>query len=451
MTNTEPMRFDAPTFAHAFLAVFNAAGTDKDLTVLYKAVAIERYTHGVRLVATDRFMLLTAWVPDVSDHPEPQVDELPERTVIAADTDGLARHLLGHVISLANRDEFYQPGTLQVHMDFDVRIPPGVGEPETLEGLEPTFVVFDVPDVERVYLPAVGDFAADWRRIVIDHQGEETKQIGLNPEFMERLGKVRKHAEGTMTWRFGGTENPALVDWEDSLPHVMGVVMPRRRLDNDPSEDEATEPGGDGGITVHTLDDLDLKKQAWLSARSRVMTRSTRVAVLTPGIDPEAMWREMATILRAPEHYQFEVKPDGVHAALGQGLDALMDLTHGRGELVPERGCDDYCAPDCPSDWCFEPAHYLMADFDTAYGATDSCGCHSGGIHVRLVSALGDWLDQQGAEWAWHDESGDGWRHDDTWGTLIGHGGACPTHASIPAPKSRLLPASQASGQQVGG
>lgn len=175
------------------------------------------------------------------------------------------------------------------------------------------------------------------------------------------------------------------------------------------------------------------------------MTRSTRVAVLTPGITPMDMWRQMATILRAPEQYRFEVKPDGIHAALSQGLeDALMDLGHGiAGALVPEKRCDDYCQPDCSAEWCWEPAHYLMADFDTAYGATDSCGCHSGGIHIRLVSALGDWLNEQGATWLWYDESGDGWRHGDNWGTLGDHREACPIHRAIPAPHVVIRPGQQ--------
>lgn len=165
------------------------------------------------------------------------------------------------------------------------------------------------------------------------------------------------------------------------------------------------------------------------------MTRSTRVAVTSPGIDPMSMWRTMATILRAPEQYRFEVTATGIHAALGQGLDALMDLDHAADlSQIPARGCDDYCEPDCSGEWCREPGHYLMADFDTAYGATDPCGCHSGGIHIRLVSALGAWLDQQGAAWRWYDESGDGWNHGPDWGTLGDPREACLIHRSIPAP-----------------
>ena len=103
------------------------------------------------------------------------------------------------------------------------------------------------------------------------------------------------------------------------------------------------------------------------------------------------MWRVMATILRAPEQYRFKVTETGIHADLCQGLVALMSLDFAPDNaLIPAKGCDDHCDAGCSGEWCREPAHYLMADFDTAYGATDPCGCHSGGIHVRLVSALGN-------------------------------------------------------------
>lgn len=169
------------------------------------------------------------------------------------------------------------------------------------------------------------------------------------------------------------------------------------------------------------------------------MTRSTHVAVTSPGIEPMAMWRVMATLINAPEQYRFEVTSQGIHAHIGQGLAALLDLTHAVGQvLIPDGGCDEYCEPDCSAEFCWEPAHHLMADFDTAYSYTAPCGCHSGGLHIQLVSELGAWLTDQGATWLWWDESGDGWRHGPDWGSLASHGSACPTHAAIPAPPALI-------------
>lgn len=166
------------------------------------------------------------------------------------------------------------------------------------------------------------------------------------------------------------------------------------------------------------------------------MTRHTRVAVTSPGVDPMDMWRTMATLLRAPEQYRFDVTSNGIHADLNQGLDALMWLDHTNDVLLPEGGCDRYCDLDCDATWCWEPAHFVMAHFDTAYSYTGPCGCHSGGLHIVLVSGLGEWLDQQGARWLWYDESGDGWRHGHDWGTLADPRGACAPHRATAAPRN---------------
>lgn len=164
------------------------------------------------------------------------------------------------------------------------------------------------------------------------------------------------------------------------------------------------------------------------------MTRSTRVAVTSPGVEPMAIWRVMATLIKAPEQYRFEVTSVGIHAHLGQGLDALLDLTHAVGLVeIPAEPCDEWCDSDC-SRWLHDPAHYLMADFDTAYSFTAHCGCRSGGLHLRLVHELGLWLDAQGATWEWFDESGDCWNHGPDWGSLVSHDGACSIHRRLPAP-----------------
>ena len=230
------MRFDAPTLAHAWLAVAQAAGTDKKLPLLHKTVAIEEHTRGIRLISTDRFVLLTAWVPEIDFHYDdgPDFDEAPIRTVIAADADGRGRSLLGYVCALVARDyvdDEYAPGTLEVEVEFDARMPAGTGGPETLEGLEPTYTVLQVRDVEKVYLPVVEGTFPDWRKIASGFSPATTAEVALNPEVVERLAKVRKHAAGHLVWKFGGADRAALVEYSNSDPFVHGVVMPIRDLD----------------------------------------------------------------------------------------------------------------------------------------------------------------------------------------------------------------------------
>lgn len=252
------MRFDAPTLAHAWLAVAQAAGADKNIPLLRKTVAIEEHTRGVRLVSTDRYVLLTAWVPEIEFHNDtgPDFDEAPIRTVVASDVDGRGRSLLGYVCSLINRDyaeDEYVPGELEIEVAFDARMPAGTGGPETLEGLEPTYTVLQVRDVEKVYLPVVEGTFPDWRAIAAGFSPATTSAVALNPEVVERLAKVRKHAAGPLLWEFGGADKAALVEYSNSDPLVHGVVMPIRDSEREEQTGDTKEP---------TTPDTDLRRQA---------------------------------------------------------------------------------------------------------------------------------------------------------------------------------------------
>jgi hypothetical protein len=228
------VRFDGPLLADGWLSVAAAASKDKMLPTLYKTIAIEEHPTGVRLLATDRLMLLTAWVPDLDAYYDapPSFEEAPDRVIVARDADGRARSLLGYVLALAFREtkpEDYTPGDVEVRVDFDVKLPPGAaGGPEVLEGMDPTYVVLSVPDVEKVYLEVVPVPFPDWRPLVAGHKPKTTRELVLNAEIVERLAKIRKHASGRIEWTFGGRDKAALVAFPESDPHVHGVVMPIR-------------------------------------------------------------------------------------------------------------------------------------------------------------------------------------------------------------------------------
>lgn len=265
------MRFDGPTFATGWLSVAQASSRDKLLATLNRTVAIEEYFNGFRLVATDRYMLLTAWIPndEAATSREPTLAEAPDRTVIARDDDGRGRSLLGYVLSLWHREgEDYIDGSLVLDVRFDVRLPAGQpGTQETLEGLEPLYVVFDVPDTERVHLPIVGDAFPDWRALLHAFTPETTNKLALNPELVERVAKVRKWSEGNLHWEFGGPDRVARVDYQSSDPHVSGLVMPTRWVMDGEATDNDDEQH-DGVVTTVSaladalLPDADLLRQA---------------------------------------------------------------------------------------------------------------------------------------------------------------------------------------------
>lgn len=256
------MRFDAPTFAGAWLAVAQASSADKDLLTLNKTVAVEEYVHGVRLVATDRFVLLTAWVPnmDTKTNAEPALDEAPDRTVLTADHDGRVKSLLGYVLSLANREDPYVEGQIELRLTFDARLPAGSeGDDSTLDGMEPIFTVFEIPDTEKVWCPVMQAEYPQWRSIIYGFMAESTSKIVLNPELVERVCKARKWTFGNVHWNFGGPDRAAMVDFYDSDPHLTGVVMPVRWLapGEQPPENDVTPPAEPSAVVSIAAADLD--------------------------------------------------------------------------------------------------------------------------------------------------------------------------------------------------
>lgn len=263
------MIFDAPTLCRGWLAVAQASCADKDAVVLHKTVAIEVYPDGLRLTATDRFVLLTAWVPDVAhtiEH-EPRIEEAPVRTVVVQDGDGRGKGLLAYLLALVARKEKelqadLPHGQMRASIEFDVRMPDGTAPDAdvALEGMEPTFTVIDIPDTERVYLPVVESTYPNWRAIRGDHVAEKTDTITLHPERLGPVSKAGRWADGGVLWTFCGEERTALIEWPDSDPRLVGAVMPMRvRLAGEapPVEDDgpADEPVDDLEDAVRDLRD----------------------------------------------------------------------------------------------------------------------------------------------------------------------------------------------------
>lgn len=232
------MIFDAPTLALAWLSVAQASGADRNEPTLDRTIAVEHHDDGIRLVATDRYVLLTAWVPNMtsdSDEP-PSIDEAPIRTVIAKDADARGKGLLAYVLKLAKlgKDEEVPYGELAVNVEFDVRRPVGVDQDMPLEGLEPTYAVLTIPDVEKVYLPIIGADYPDWRASHLNgFTPVPTDRVGLPLDRLHRLGALRKWNVGPLRWEFGGEDSVARVYLDPTLmderaPRVEGLVMPSR-------------------------------------------------------------------------------------------------------------------------------------------------------------------------------------------------------------------------------
>lgn len=117
--------FDATLLGKGWLSVAIASSTDKERPVLHRTVYVEHFPEGVRLLATDSYVFLRAWVPelDSENEPEPGLDEVPVSTAIAIDPDGRAVGFMRYALKLAKK-------MAQVHEAVDITLSLGVPETE---------------------------------------------------------------------------------------------------------------------------------------------------------------------------------------------------------------------------------------------------------------------------------------------------------------------------------
>lgn len=243
-------RFDGPTFAHAFLAVFNATGTDTHLPTTHKTIALEQHLRGIRLVASDRAVMLSAFVPDLDHYYDnaPTLDVEPERTVVVSDHRGRGRNLMGFVCTLGTEQRFgfedYAPGTVELRVEFDQVMPVDDAQ-ESFDGMTPRAALFTIPDREKVYLETVPVTFPDWRATISRHDASSAGTVAVDPSIVERLAKAGKHAHGPLHITFGGKHGLALVEYPDSDPLVHGALVPAKDDDEQPPADDsdaAAEP-----------------------------------------------------------------------------------------------------------------------------------------------------------------------------------------------------------------
>ncbi len=223
--------YDARQLAIGWLSVALASGTDPDTPALNRTISIEHYAQGVRLAATDRFLLLHSFVPNLDHKPddEPPLEIGPDRIAVARDINGRAKSLLAYLHGLAcaiDKGETGEP-LPEVTLALDV-VEEDVDEP-MFAGLEARYVVIDFPGHERVRLDTYDGTYPSWRGVTTGFKPVTTKAIALNPDFIARLGKLGKLHDGRpLLWHFGGADKAALIEVADANPSTRGVVMPVR-------------------------------------------------------------------------------------------------------------------------------------------------------------------------------------------------------------------------------
>lgn len=151
--------FDGLTFARGWLSVSLAASEDSDRPQLYRAVLLEEFDTGARLISTDSYWLAHTFVPS-AEHSfidEPGLDEAPTRSTIVRDVDRLGKQLLEHVVRIT-KDEDADP----VEVTVDVALGLDDDQPSLSPELGATRVRLDLPGSARV---ALGTYEADYVQV----------------------------------------------------------------------------------------------------------------------------------------------------------------------------------------------------------------------------------------------------------------------------------------------
>lgn len=220
---TTALRFDAENIARGWQSV-ELAASDDDARPALTGVHVEFFADGVRLIATDSYMLLRSWVP-CGDAPEPGLDEAPLSEATALDPYGRGVGLMKHLLKIATAKDA-PPFDLCMSVGDD----PRDDDAPSLGGLERQYLILDVPDQEILTLPLYEGPWPQWRSLWSGFQAETTSEIHFSPELiMARIGKLGKlHSEGVLRWCFGGPARAALIELSPAAPAVMGLVMPTR-------------------------------------------------------------------------------------------------------------------------------------------------------------------------------------------------------------------------------
>lgn len=243
----ETLTFDAGWLARGWLSVAEASSKDKARPALNRTVCVEFHADGVRLVATDSYMLLTTWVPcfektsmGETPPPGPGLDEAPYSTVVAIDEDGRAKGLFAYLLGLTEAK-----GAPEILVRLtEGPAPESTGPALVFDSLAGDCLTIAADDREALILGLYDGDYPTWRPLVGRFHGAMTPTLALNPDILGRVVKMAKVGGADhIGWAFGGTIGPARVTVEGSPP-ITGLVMPVRWVGseevgvNPPAEDD---------------------------------------------------------------------------------------------------------------------------------------------------------------------------------------------------------------------
>jgi hypothetical protein len=205
--------------------------------VLHRAALVEMFDdHGMRLVLTDGYVLVRAWVPfdEEGDNLEPALDEIPDSTFVVADPDHRGWGLLKYIAKLHKKvlDEALVP---KIILSRQREVPNDQG---VFEGLAAETLRIEWPEHEEVVLPVIESDFPDWRHVENAHREGATDSVSFTSLTLGSLAKLCELHQGfTIDWKLGG--DLGVIQW--TLGPLSGLLMPARQAVPE-AEEELTEP-----------------------------------------------------------------------------------------------------------------------------------------------------------------------------------------------------------------
>jgi hypothetical protein len=213
------------------------APEDSGRPVLDRAALVEMFDgHGMRLVSTDSYVLVRAWVPfdDEGENLEPDLNEPADSSFVVADPDHRGWGLLKYIAKLYKKelDEALVP---KVTLSLQREVPNDQG---VFEGLAAETLRIEWPEHEEVVLPIIESDFPDWRHVENQHRTEATNSVSFTSLTLGSLAKLCELHKGyTIDWKLGG--DLGVIHW--SLGPISGLLMPARQA-VPLAEEELAEP-----------------------------------------------------------------------------------------------------------------------------------------------------------------------------------------------------------------
>src|SRR5436305_10638746 len=185
---TQSLTFDAGWLARAWLSVAEASSKDKGRPALDRTMAVEFYGDGVRLVATDSYMLLTTWVPcfavtsaETVVIAAPDLEESPLSTVVAIDEDGRAKGLFSYLLGLVSAKD-----APEILVTLTTGPAPEISGPALVlwEGGAGDCLTIAADDREALLLGLYEGEYPTWRRLWSSFSAQRPRALALNPEIL---------------------------------------------------------------------------------------------------------------------------------------------------------------------------------------------------------------------------------------------------------------------------